>query len=71
MVLGVLYNVTGNYTEALLAHLGFSSGSGSSGATCHALAQWDAARVGMARPHDICIASTPLVVLFPKARVEK
>jgi methionyl-tRNA synthetase len=55
---------------ALLAHMGFPpANSGVEGrGEGHALAQWAAARVGAARPHDFAIAATPLPILFPKAK---
>jgi methionyl-tRNA synthetase len=65
----LLQLATPRAAATLLAHLGFPAPSAS--AAGHALAQWGAARVGAARPHDFCVASAPLPVLFPKARPEK
>jgi methionine--tRNA ligase len=59
----------------LLAHLGLDAGAaaaltrgaGDGASEGHPLAQWGAARVGVARPHDFKVCTTEPIVLFRKA----
>lgn len=67
----ILLPVLTTVAPRLLLHLGFDAGAaawvrGGAESLGHPLAQWDAARVGLSRPHDFRVRTKETIVLFKK-----